>query len=345
MARRRKFKNKWLIVSIAVLIVAFLGINFDYNLTKNTPVDETNTEKISFFIEKGQSAKRIALNLEEAGLINDETYFYWYLRLNNKVPDILAGRFFLSPSMNYEQISENITNPETSELVVTIQEGLRIIDIDKKLLEMNLIKSGDFVKAASEFNDKEDYPFLHIALLSDSKIPLEGYIYPDTYFVDPLNFTSEKLIRKTLNNFRQKLTAEMSHKMQSRDISLHEAIIMASIIEKEVRTSKDLAIVSGILWKRLNTAGWTLGADATLLYEKDNNEITYNDLNSNSKYNTRKFGGLPPGPISNPGLASIKAAIYPEESPYWFYLTTLDTGEVIYAKTNDEHNQNRAKYL
>ena len=342
---RRKSKFKYILFLIIPAILAVLWVKIDYEASKNTPADINNKETISFFIEKGESAKKIAANLEEAGLINKQKYFYWYLRLNNKIPDILAGRFMLSPSMNYQEIGENISNPQMAEFVITVQEGLRIRDIDKKLVDMELIEEGAFVSATKTFSDKENYPFLHIALLSKAELPLEGYLFPDTYFIDPVDFKSENLIRKMLNNFKSKVGQDMIRKIDERKITMHDAIIMASILEKEVRTNKDLPLVSGILWKRLQTAGWTLGADATLLYEKDDNKITSADLNSNSPYNTRKFGGLPPGAISNPGLESIKAAISPTDSPYWFYLTTPDTGEVIYAKTNEEHNINRAKHL
>lgn len=126
--------------------------------------------------------------------------------------------------------------------------------------------------------------------------------------------------------------------------SLHEVITMASIVEMEVRTTDDRPIVAGILWKRLDS-GWMIGADATLLYLKEDRSIDYQDLQEESPYNTRKNAGLPPGPIGNPGIKAILATLTPEESPYFFYLTTLDTGEVIYAVTNEEHNANKVKYL
>lgn len=343
-SKRRRTRN-YIILALVLATIGFFFVKYDYELATNSPVDPTNTTKVSFFVEPGDSAKKIALNLEEEGLINSQKYFYWYLRLNNEVPNLLAGRFMLSPSMNYAEITENITNPNKSEYVITIQEGLRIKDIDEKLVDADLIEAGDFIEAARKFNDKENYPFLSLTLLSSAKNPLEGYLYPDTYFVDPVNFTSEQLIRKMLDNFKSKLTPAMLDEIDARETNIFDVIVMASIIEKEVRTSKDLPIVSGILWKRLNTPGWTLGADATLLYEKDDNSITASDLSADSPYNTRKKGGLPPSAISNPSIESIKAAIYPEESSYWFYLTTLDTGEVIYAKTNEEHNQNKYKHL
>ena len=103
-------------------------------------------------------------------------------------------------------------------------------------------------------------------------------------------------------------------------------------------------MVAGLLWKRLEN-NWLLGADITSIYIKDDRNITASDLESDSPYNTRKNLGLPPGPVSNPSIEAINATLNPIETPYWFYLTTLDTGEVIYSETNDEHNLNRARYL
>ncbi len=124
----------------------------------------------------------------------------------------------------------------------------------------------------------------------------------------------------------------------------YDAIKMASIIEEEVRTDPDRAIISGIYWKRL-TSDWRLEADATLLYEKNNRSITAQDLASDSAYNTRRNKGFPPTPISNPGAASIEAALNPIDTNYWFYLTPPNSNEVIYASTNEEHELNKDKYL
>ena len=103
-------------------------------------------------------------------------------------------------------------------------------------------------------------------------------------------------------------------------------------------------MVADILWRRVDN-GWMLGVDATLLYEKDNLKITSRDLEDDSPYNTRKHKGLPPTPIANPGLASIEAALYPKSNRYWFYLTKPESGEAVYAYSNEEHNENRARYL
>ena len=143
-----------------------------------------------------------------------------------------------------------------------------------------------------------------------------------------------------LDNFKTKAWPVI--KTSNRPV--YEVVNMASIVEKEVKTEKDLPIVAGILFKRLDE-NWFIGADATLLYLKNDRTITNADLSANSPYNTRNHLGLPPGPIGNPGLATLKAAAFPEASPYYYYLTKPGTGEVVYAKTNDEHNLNKASYL
>jgi UPF0755 protein len=138
---------------------------------------------------------------------------------------------------------------------------------------------------------------------------------------------------------------ELSTDIAASGRSLHDVVTMASLVEEESRIDDERPIVAGILWKRLAN-GVTLGVDATVRYivNKPTSAITRADLDIDSPYNTRKLGGLPPGPIANPGLASIRAAIRPEESQYWYYLHGKD-GQIRYAETNEGHNANRAKYL
>lgn len=327
----RKKKSSFL-KYLFFLIIIILGIFWHYHSLLVTPVDADDQTGYLFQIESGDSVKEIAANLKEKELINNENLFYWYVKHAELDKDIVAGIFNIKKSMNISEIAESITNIQQNEAKITIQEGLRIRDIDQKLVEKQLIQSGEFISAVKNFSDWDKYPFL---VKNDRELPLEGYIYPDTYFLNPLDFHPAELISKALNNFQNK-TADLH--------ITADQLTMASIIENEVFGAKDRRIVSGILWKRLEN-GWPLGADATLLYITDDRHISGSDLALDSPYNTRKNGGLPPGPICNPSVDSIKAALNPEQSPYWFYLTTLDTGEVIYAKTNEEHNLNRAKYL
>ena len=148
-----------------------------------------------------------------------------------------------------------------------------------------------------------------------------------------------------LDNFVSKLPKDYQSKLlELPKKDLYSALKVASLIEKEVRTNKDKQLVSGIIWKRYKS-GWTLGIDAALLYNKDNNIITYEDLQKDDPYNLRKNKGLPPTPICNPGYESIYAALNPEYSDYWFYLSKKSDGSTVFSKTNEEHNQNKQRYL
>lgn len=341
--RRRKntSKAKWLIIAVAALVAIPFFFYSQYQRDINTPVDKTADTTVHFRIDRGESAKTIGKNLEEEGLIRNARSFHVYIKRNEPDINILAGRFPLSQSMTVPEIIKTITSPSKAEFIIMIREGLMIRDIDKRLVEMDLISSGDFKTAVRNFDDWDRYDFLDKETLSGLDLPLEGYIFPDTYFLNPNDFHSNELIYKALNNFEKKF-AEVRNQISGR--SYHEIITMASIIEVEVFGREDRKLVSGILWKRLEN-GWRLDADATLLYIKDDRKITAADLQSDSPYNTRKLRGLPPGPVSNPSLESIEAAINPTSSNYWFYLNRQDTGETIFATTNDEHNRNRARYL
>ncbi|MCD6109935.1 endolytic transglycosylase MltG [bacterium] len=329
-------------IFLAILILVIVIFGYAWK-TIYTPMDINDNKEISFIIKSGTSAKEITEQLKKDGLVKSGTAFYTYIRLMGEDKNITAGRFMLKKSMTVPDIVNVITIPTVSEAVITIREGLTVKDIDKELTKQKLIRSGEFMQAVKDFNDYASYPFLNREVVSKLEFPLEGYLYPDTYFVDGLNFSSKKFIIKMLNNFKTKFnTVKPLFDTQNR--SLHEIITMASILQKEVRTSKDYNIISGILWKRLDS-NWHIGADATILYATGKKNIEVEDLDIDSPYNTRLHTGMPPGPISNPDIEHIKAAITPEDSDYWYYLTTPDTGEVVYAKTNNKQNINKAKYL
>ncbi|PIR54932.1 endolytic transglycosylase MltG [Candidatus Peregrinibacteria bacterium CG10_big_fil_rev_8_21_14_0_10_36_19] len=343
MARNKKFKRKIKRFIIFTLIIS-LFLYHKYSTYIYVPFDENNTEEIAITIKKGESIKEIASDLKEKKLIRNAFTFRYFIKHNNLDKNIFAGRFHLQQSMNVPKIIEKLSNKADAEYIITIQEGLTIKDIDAKLVELELIKSGDFISAVENFNGWEYYNFLDKEDLSKLKLPLEGYLYPDTYYLDPGTFKPHHLIYLALDNFEKKYSEINKNSPILKKYGLENVITMASIIENEVFGEVDRKMVSDILWRRLEN-GWTIGADATLLYITDDRTITKSDLAIDSPYNTRKNTGLPPGPISNPSTSSINAALNPTPNNYWFYLTTLDTGKVIYAKTNEEQNINRAKYL
>lgn len=333
------------VVFYTVIVILIIGLFcLKYNFYINNPVNPLDSNKISFLIHKGESVREIAADLEDKNLIPSNWAFYIYVRLHDLESGIISGRFLLDKTMTAGKIASVIHDPALAEFVITIQEGLTIKDIDAKLVELGLLKSGQFIQAVKDFNGWEYYTFLDKKVLEKLPLPLEGYLYPDTYYLDPKTFKPHTLIYLALDNFEKKFSEFKATDGQLGKHSLQDVVIMASLIEKEVTAEKDKKIVSGILWKRLES-GWILGVDAALLYGANDRVISSEDLNSNSPYNLRKFKGSPPSPICNPSIESMRAAVFPQASDYWYYLTAKNTGEVIYAKTNEEQNQNRQKYL
>ena len=172
---------------------------------------------------------------------------------------------------------------------------------------------------------------------------LEGYLFPDTYRVYGDSAISD-IIKKMLANLENKLTANLRLEIKSQDKTIHEILTLASILEKEVSTDYDRAMVADIFYKRIGV-GMPLQADSTVNYVsgKSESRAAGIDLNIDNPYNTYKYNNLPPGPICNPGLSSIKAAVYPLKNNYWYFLTTPD-GKVIYSETFEQHVAAKNKY-
>ena len=253
-----------------------------------------------------------------------------------------------------EEFSKSITlKPEEK---VTFIEGWNLRDYAKILEEKGFFDADNFFELAGE-------PMLNYKLLSSyikpkdysgsfdflsdkpSEYGLEGYLFPDTYrFFE--NSSADDIIMKMLDNFDQKLTVKMREDIKKQNKTIYEIVTMASIIEKEVQSEKDMKMVSGIFWNRIKI-GQALESCATLAYVLGVNKTQYSfeDTRTPSAYNTYINRGLPPGPISNPGLKAIEAAVYPEENNYNYFLTRPDNKETIFSRTYDEHLLNKDKYL
>jgi UPF0755 protein len=321
---------------------------FSYYTGINKPVN-LNGETVEFSIETGDSVEKISKNLEKLGLINSARHFKTYVWLRDYSVKLQAGTFAVSPAMPVKEIVKVLVTGESvnKEKEVTIIEGWKLADIEKYIEKNSVLNETNYKKRVlnplNEWNFAFDKPdFLTNAPQTAN---LEGYLFPDTYkiFADA---SADDLIEKQLDNFGLKLNGDLRTEIQKQGKSIHEIVTMASIIEKEVSSEKDMAIVSGILNKRI-AIGMRLEVDSTINYltGKDVPAAELSDLEIDSPYNTYKNYGLPPGPICNPGLAAIKAAIYPEASEYLFYLNRQDTKETIFGKNYDEHLKNKAKYL
>jgi len=233
----------------------------------------------------------------------------------------LASVWYMHRLAAREAIQKQAVKAEVS---ILVREGLSVKEINAQLKKSGFLLDGSFLKKGKQH---------------------EGYLFPDTYRMYR-DFTADDLIKKMRSNLDRKLTGDLREAIKDSGHTTGEIIIMASILEKEVRTEADMKIVSGIFWDRLKI-NHALQSDATLSYVLDSGKTahSYEETQIDSPYNTYKYPGLPPGPISNPGLKAIRAAIYPTYTDYNYFLTRPDTGETIFSKTLEEHNAAKAKYL
>lgn len=272
-------------------------------------------------ITQGDSASLIANTLDKEGIIRNIFPFLFYLKFARADTKIKPGSYYFSQSMSIPSIVSLITS-DLAERKIRIHEGWTNFEIANYLQEEGLISRRDFLNVATN---------------------TEGYLFPDTYLIFQ-NTSAKDLVQKMRDEFDSKI-APLTPEIERKKMSLKDIVIMASLIEKESAGDEDRLIISGILWKRIKN-GRPLQVDATLSYllGKASKDLTTDDLRINSLYNTYRYPGLPVGPIGNPGLDAIKAALYPQDSLYWFYLHDK-TGKAYYAKTFEEHIANKNKYL
>lgn len=322
-------------IAIAVLIGGFFYFRYQVYFSHGN-----SGETAVFTIEKGESNKMIGENLERHGLISGKYHFYFYMWSRKLTGKILPDDYELSGRMTIPEIASVITSEQDKTKKITFPEGWSVKQMADRL-NANGLPGDDFLKIVNNPGAlKNEYDFL-----SDPKIKtLEGYLFPDTYFFAK-DIDAEGIIKKMLGIFNTKITSQMLADTAKSGRSLNEIIIMASIIENEVKTDEDRAIISGIYWNRIKI-GQPLQSDITLAYilGEKKKQYSFADTRTASPYNTYLNKGLLPRPIDNPGLSAIRAAIYPKDSDYNYYLSDPETGKTIFAKTFAEHVANKAKY-
>jgi UPF0755 protein len=281
-------------------------------------------------IVPGEGALDIADKLEKQGIIRSASAFYFTALLSGEALDLKPGSYDFSPSMSVRSIIRALVNGPDLERQVLIREGENIYDIDAALADAGIIKKGDLLKFAASSN-----------------LPIEGYLFPDTYSFFASSTVSD-VVNRFLSNFKEKAEPLLPQDPKK----AHDILVIASMLEKEVPLKADQEMVAGIIFKRMSV-GMPLQIDATVCYMKEIQKkgegsctpLVQLDFAKQSPYNTYIVKGLPPQPIGNPGRDAIEAALHPTVSEYWYYLSDPVSRKTVFATTLDEHNQNRVKYL
>lgn len=311
-------------VTVVVIALLLLGFAIWWNNGKG-PVNSSDTSQQLFIIKPQENIRDIAYNLKNAGLIKDPIVFFLSIRQLGLDGKIQAGNFHLSASMTADQVAQALTHG-TTDIWITIPEGKRATEIAEILQQ----------KIAS-----------YDTSWTQTLITNEGYLFPDTYNF-PAQASIDAIISTMKSNFNQKYrTAAVN---ETTKLSQEDVVTLASIVEREGKSPEEMSLIASVLENRLDL-GMALQTDATIQYAIGYSpvkktwwpQITGTDLDINSPYNTYRNPGLPPTPISNPGITALKAVLHPAETSYLYYFTD-PKGVTHFAKTLDEQNSNIAHY-
>lgn len=299
-------------------------------------------------IPPGANAAQIGVLLAQQGIVRDAQAFRFVASRLGLSNNLQAGQYQLHGGMSLSEVAAALQYGKSRLVTITVPEGKRLEEVLAIIAGTNVAALGELAAAARP----ENFPYGFLDDLPPGAT-LEGYLFPDTYYVPP-DLGPKATLDQFLKNFDRKVTQELRNAARAQGLTLHEAIVLASIIEREARVPEERPIIAGVYLNRLR-AQMPLAADPTVQYALAldplaraasgwwKRDLTIDDLALDSPYNTYKVPGLPPTPICNPGLASIQAAVNPEQHDYLFFVARPD-GSHAFSRTYAEHERNIALY-
>jgi len=338
---------------VAILLIGALGGGgYYYIKSALKPVDENSKKNINVTIPIGSSTSGIGKVLEDKGVIKDARIFKYYVKFKNE-SGFMAGDYKMNPSMTIPEIISSLKTGKVMQDVVmkiTIPEGKQLSQIAGIIAEKT---QQDQEQIFKQLNDKEfvkkmmgKYPDVLTEEILNEKVkyPLEGYLFPATYPFYSEKPTVEEIVTVMLTKTKEVL-GEFKGQMDEKEMSAHQVMTMASLIEEEATEKVDRDKIASVFYNRMKD-GMMLQTDPTVLYShgEHKDRVLYEDLEIDDPYNTYKYTGLPPGPIANPGVMSIEAALAPADTDDLYFLAT-STGEVLFSKTLEEHNRKKNEHI
>ncbi|MBI9011983.1 MAG: endolytic transglycosylase MltG [Clostridiales bacterium] len=322
--------KKYIILCL-ILMFALTGCNLD---EMRTPVNPDNTDVIAITVPRGATTSSIGTILMNEELIQSETVFKLASKELEADGKMQAGDYELSQSMSTDEIIEKLVSGDVvlNTFKFTIPEGFEMKDITARLVEAGYVNQEKFEAELSSMTF--DYKFL------EGQVSLEGFLFPDTYEMK-VNSTEREIINRMLQRFDEIFLEEYYLRLEELDMSMNEAITLASIIEREARAKEEFPIVSGVFHNRIKD-NMLLQSCATVQYVlgERKERLTYDDIAIDSPFNTYVNAGLPPAPIASPGKLAIESALFPEESDYYYFVVKKDGGGThVFSRTLQEHNK------
>lgn len=330
------------IFSLIMSIVSFIYIK----KSVTTPLSRIANPKI-INIPKGSDLKTVSSILKRDGIIKNTMSFNLLAKYKSAEGNLKAGEYQLSPDMPPLHILNLILEGKVYQYPVTIPEGYNIFEIASLLNKKGLAEMEKFVLLAFNRDFIESLGIETNNPESEFRISLEGYVFPDTYYIHK-GMDESAIIKKMVDTFRKRVLNEITDEYQKTGLTIHQLITLASLIEKETGNESEKPIISAVFHNRFKKR-MRLQCDPTVIYALllkglKEKKMTYDgnirkeDLSIDSPYNTYRYAGLPPGPIANPGKSSIRAAIHPSVSKYIYFVSKND-GSHHFSSTIEEHNR------
>ncbi len=330
-----------LVLAAAISVVCFVvAVNQINRIFLQQP--KADAQAVSFVVTSGESFATVGSRLKDDGVIANALWFRVAGEFSGLTDDLQAGTYSFKAGQNYGDILAHLTTSEVTDVAITFPEGLTIKQMGELVTAKFDISADEWAKETGQYSQFETHPFVVRAQKPDD-VDLEGYLFPDTYrfFADA---TAEDIVKKMLDTMETRVNGLDEPTDDAVGMTTHEILTLASIVEREVRKPSEMKNVADIFLKRLSI-GMALQADSTVNYVTggDDPSISLDDTDLDSPYNTYRNPGLPPGPISNPGMNALTAVIHPATNDYLYFLTD-ELGNVYYGATFDQHIANR-KYL
>lgn len=327
--------GRWLAFLALLGIAGTAGAAYRWLQRALGPAEPGARTEVTVVIPAGATAGEVARLLEQAGVVRDHRVVRLYARQLGLDGQLKPGEYRLSPGLPLRAVLEKLARGDVVVHRVTIPEGLTVEEIAALLASRGVVTREAFLAAAR----RREYVREWLPDGQAVREPLEGYLFPATYDYRR-GVTAEQLVTQMVARLRQALTADVLARAREKGLSVHQLLTLASIVEEEARVPAEMPRIAGVYWNRLER-GWRLEADPTVRYavrKRAGEDLTLQDLGVSDPYNTYRFGGLPPGPISNPGEAAIRAVLWPEKHPYYFFVARRDgSGEHIFSETLAQH--------